>query len=322
MAAVDRSSLALRNPGPAFRHEALLYAGDDEFIDAAGAFIRGGLESGEPTLVVVARRKIDGLRELLSGDATLVHFADMAAVGRNPARIIPAWREFVDAHAASGVRLRGVGEPVSPERSGQALVECQRHEALLNLAFHAGPEFWLLCPYDTSALPASVVAEARRSHPYLVHGGTQSASDAYPGATTLTETFDSPLPAPPAEAVRVDFAGDRLREVRRLVRQVAADAGAEAGRPEDFAVAVSEVATNSVVHGGGAGTLTAWTEGQALVCQVADGGRIVDPLAGRLRPAIGSPRGYGLWIANQLCDLVQIRSAENGTTVRLYFPLR
>jgi MEDS: MEthanogen/methylotroph, DcmR Sensory domain len=44
--------------------------------------------------------------------------------------------------------LRGIGEPLFATRSADELVECQRHEALLNLAFQDAPGFWLLCPYD------------------------------------------------------------------------------------------------------------------------------------------------------------------------------
>ena len=41
-------------------------------------------------------------------------------------------------------------------------------------------------------------------------------------------------------------------------------------------------------------------------------------LAGRVLPSIHLPGGRGLRIANQLCDLVQIRSTPEGTTVRLH----
>jgi anti-sigma regulatory factor (Ser/Thr protein kinase) len=34
-------------------------------------------------------------------------------------------------------------------------------------------------------------------------------------------------------------------------------------------------------------------------------------------PPLSDEGGRGLWLANQLCDLVQIRSGENGTVVRL-----
>jgi anti-sigma regulatory factor (Ser/Thr protein kinase) len=81
---------------------------------------------------------------------------------------------------------------------------------------------------------------------------------------------------------------------------------------------VSEIAGNSIVHGGGHGTVAVWTEDTSFVCEIHDAGHIVDPLAGRHRPAPDQDGGRGLWMANQLCDLVQIRSTKaTGTTVRL-----
>ena len=35
----------------------------------------------------------------------------------------------------------------------------------------------------------------------------------------------------------------------------------------------------------------------------------------------GDATGRGLWLANQLCNLVQIRSSPEGTTVRLHMRL-
>ena len=69
---------------------------------------------------------------------------------------------------ARGRRLRGIGEPIWADRSPDELVECQRHEALLNLAFADAGDFWLLCPYDVDALDPDVIAEAHHSHPAVV----------------------------------------------------------------------------------------------------------------------------------------------------------
>ena len=41
-------------------------------------------------------------------------------------------------------------------------------------------------------------------------------------------------------------------------------------------------------------------------------------MAGRLRPVLDEPGGRGLWLANQLCDLVQVRTFENGNVVRIH----
>ena len=78
-------------------------------------------------------------------------YADMSELGQNPARIIPAWRDFVDAGDGQASPRRGIGEPIWVGRSDVELIECQRHESLLNVAFDEAPTWWLLCPYDTSA---------------------------------------------------------------------------------------------------------------------------------------------------------------------------
>src|SRR5436190_13626058 len=95
--------------GRVFQHEALMYSGLDEFLAGTSAFLREGARAGEAMLVVVDAAKIAMLREELGADAEAVQFADMADVGANPARIIPAWREFVDRHAGPGTPVRGVG---------------------------------------------------------------------------------------------------------------------------------------------------------------------------------------------------------------------
>jgi hypothetical protein len=38
----------------------------------------------------------------------------------------------------------------------------------------------------------------------------------------------------------------------------------------------------------------------------------------RPKPATGLDCGRGLWLANQLCDLVQLRTSGTGTVVRTY----
>ena len=59
-------------------------------------------------------------------------------------------------------------------------------------------------------------------------------------------------------------------------------------------------------------------DGVAVVCEVRDEGRFGDVWAGRRTPALDQRSGYGLWLANQVCDLVQIRSFATGSVVRLH----
>jgi anti-sigma regulatory factor (Ser/Thr protein kinase) len=301
-----------------FAHEALLYAGEDEFVAGTAAFIREGVEAGEPVLVVVAAGKIDRLREELDGHAGRVLFADMAEVGANPARIIPAWEEFVEEHLRDDRPVRGIGEPISVDRTAVELVECQRHESLLNLAFADAPAWRLLCPYDTSALDDAVIDEALRSHPIVVRGGERTASDRYRGLAEIVRPFDAPLPDPPPTAEELPFDGDLLADGRHLVARRAASAGLPAPSTNDLVVAVNEILTNSVRHGGGAGVLRIWQADGTLICEVEDRGRIQDPLVDRRRPDPQHRGGRGLWMANQLCDLVQVRSPETGNVVRLH----
>ena len=300
-----------------FAHEALLYAGDDAFLDGTMPFVREGLEADEPTLLVLTADKLDSIKDELNGDCERVLFADMAEVGANPARIIPAWRQFVDAYSDEGP-VRGIGEPIWRGRTPDELVECQRHEALLNLAFAEDSSFRLLCPYDTTKLDEAVIEEAARSHPVVVEHGAKRTSGAYRGLPAFAAPFDEPLPAPPATAQELAFDAETLGDLRQLITARAAEAGLDTSRANDLVLAVNEVATNSVRHGGGSGTLRVWMGTRWLVCEVEDSGAIGDPLAGRQEPGNHQHTGRGLWIANLICDLVQVRTFATRSVVRLH----
>lgn len=301
-----------------FRHTAMLYAGDDEFVAGALRFLHEALTRGEPAMVVVSPRKIALLRTALGADAGRVRFEDMGRVGTNPARIIPAWSEFVREAGGAERPLHGIGEPISAERSEDELVECHRHESLLNLAFAHAADFRLLCPYDVSALDSSVVARACCTHP-LVHDadGRVRHSTSFDGLAVAAEPCRVPLPEAPADAQTIPIMPAGLAAMRAVVARRAMRAGLTPERREDLVLAVNELAANSIRHGGGAGTLTIWETAAALVCQVTDAGRIADPLAGRILPEPGQIGRYGLWLVNQLCDLVEQRTLPRGNLVRV-----
>jgi anti-sigma regulatory factor (Ser/Thr protein kinase) len=304
-----------------FRHEALLYAGWAEFVAGTVPFIRDGVRAGEPVLVVESVDKIQMLRVALGDDADAVLFADMADVGANPARIIPAWHDFVSRHGGSGQRLRGIGEPIWKGRSADELVECQRHESLLNVAFGHGQPWWLLCPYDTEKLDDMVIDEARRSHEFVTERSHATSSEIFRGIEGSGAPFDVPLPEPGTALEQMTFGPSDLATIRALVLRHARSAGIEA-RAAELVTALNEVATNSIQHGGGNGTLRVWQEDSALVCEVRDKGRFEKPMADRERPLTKTSAPRGLWLANQLCDLVQIRTLADGTVVRLHMRRR
>jgi diguanylate cyclase (GGDEF)-like protein len=308
-------------PGDGFRHEALLHAGDSGFLAGALPFIRAALSGGEPIYVVVGARKLGLLRSALGVAAGDVQFADMAQVGHNPARLNPAWREFLDLNAAGGRRVRGVGELITATQGTAELVECQRHEALLNVAFAGTAPSWLLCSYDTETLNRSVVKEATRSHPYLLEEGVHRVSRGFRAERMATSHLDEPLPEPVGRYGELSFGAAELRSVHAMVTGLAAWVGMDPHRTDDLVVAVNEIAINSLRHADGRGTFRLWRDEKSLVCEVRDSGRIEEPLAGRIAPGTDGDFRRGLWVANQLCDLVQIRTFPTGSVVRLHLAL-
>jgi anti-sigma regulatory factor (Ser/Thr protein kinase) len=104
---------------------------------------------------------------------------------------------------------------------------------------------------------------------------------------------------------------------RRTVAHYARSCGLGEEHVEVLELAASELATNSVRHGGGRGSLAMWLEPGAVVIEFSDTGRLVDPLTGRLTPSLDEEGGRGLFLVNQLCDLVAVRSSDAGTTVRV-----
>jgi anti-sigma regulatory factor (Ser/Thr protein kinase) len=309
---------SLRGVGHGYRHAATFYAGEESFLGQLAPFIRAGVHQDEPALVVLSAHKIDALRKALGDDTNGVEFADMNEVGANPARIIPAWQDFVEAHP--GRKLRGIGEPIFPERGAAELTECQHHERLLNPALEDS-ELFLVCPYDTQALPSDVIDEARVSHPLIHSAGLEYLSEDYNPRGAAGGFFGDPLPEPLDVSEWVSYDLNTLSAARAFVRHEARRAGLSADRTTKLVLAAGEFTTNSVRHGGGSGQLRFWSEDGRVVCEVRDQGRIDDPLADRQRPREGQIGGWGLWIANQVCDLVQLRSLQAGVVARLHMQI-
>jgi anti-sigma regulatory factor (Ser/Thr protein kinase) len=304
-------------PRAGFNHEALFYSTDAEFLAGTVPYVRDGVDADDAVLAVVPEPHLGLLRDALGAAAAPVTFVDMRTVGLNPARVISLYLDFVDAHGTDHRPVRGVGEAMWPGRSSDEIVECQIHEALLNVAF--GEEaVTMLCPFHQGGLGPSIVEQAQRSHPWLNQGGARTESMTYGEIIADAASFGPPLESMPVDVDTETFTVGELRHVRQRVAALAASAGLSGERAADFVLAASELAANSVRHGGGTGTFAAWMAGTTVVCEVRDSGRIEHPLVGRRRPSPDQLGGRGLWLANQLCDLVQIRVGETDSVVRIH----
>jgi anti-sigma regulatory factor (Ser/Thr protein kinase) len=296
--------------GQGLSHLAFFYRDQRDYLAEIEAFARAGHANGEPVFIAVPESKGRLVRERLDGH---IRYADMAQLGRNPARIIPEVRGFIDTHP--GKRVRYVGEPVWPGRSAAEISEAVRHEALINLAF-AGMAATILCPYDAAGLPPSVVSEAEHTHPAILGNGRAGATARYAGPGNVPPERDRPLPDPPAAAEGLYYETD-LQPVRRLVASHARRAGLPDEQVRNLVLAASEVAGNTLRHTSAGGAVHIWQADGELLCQIQDQGWITDPLAGRIRRP-PDERGHGLWVVNQLCDLVELRTGRTGTTILLH----
>lgn len=302
----------------ALSHLALLYRREEDYVRSIAGFVRTGLNASQPIMVAVPQARAAPLREELGADARDVLFADMVAMGRNPAWLIPWVQDFIDEHR--GHLVRYISEPIWPSRTPAQIRETTRYETLINLAL-ARSRAAILCAYDTSWLDPAVLADVRLTHPQLMQDGSTKPSVAYSEIFRLPLSCDSQLPSPVTSAMSFTFTTD-LSAVRTLVQRCAREAGLSEARAVDLVLAVSEVAANTLRHAKSPGTLDIWHDADEIICQIQDKGIITDPLAGRRRPTADAMGGHGLWLVNQVCDLVEMRSDDSGTTIRLHMDLR
>ncbi|MET7877242.1 ATP-binding protein [Micromonospora profundi] len=127
------------------------------------------------------------------------------------------------------------------------------------------------------------------------------------------------VPIDPALLIAEAFDKAQVTEIRHSVASCAHASGLGGQRLDDFVLAVNELITNAVRHGGGRGWLRLWQEPGVLVCEVADHGRGISPqrLGDRRRPAPDTAGGWGLWLARELTDAMEIATSGAGTTVRI-----
>jgi anti-sigma regulatory factor (Ser/Thr protein kinase) len=314
-------SEALGPAEPGFRHVLYPYDGQRAFVTGALAYIEAALSGGAVVLLAVDEPKKELLRaELPRTDAAgRVTFLDTRTVGRNPARMIPAWQAWVAERSADGSPVHAIGESQWSGRTAGETAELRYHEWLLNRAFAHSPMWWLLCPYDTTAIGEQELALARRCHPLVLRDGTPEAGPDFGDEPFAFEALTAP------GGTEFTFGFGDMASVREAVSAGAGRHGLQGARLRELLIACTEVASNSLRYGGGGGTLRVWAEeGEqtVVVCEFHDSGYLSDPLVGRVRPQPDQLGGRGMWLVQQLCDLVRIHSdPKTGTTIRLHMAI-
>lgn len=313
-----RSGAAAGHAG--YFHETALFASDEQLLQLAVPFLRGGQEADEPTLVVLGEGNAALVRDAL-GDADGVTFIGGGEAYGNPAQTIADYRaRFASLVAAGASQIRVVGEVPHPG-TGAEWDGWARYEAAINHAYDDFP-LWGICPYDLRITPDDVLEDVLRSHAHVAspcgaHRPNPAFEDPVDFLAARRVPPRDPLEdgAPDLEELDPTPAGAR-RAVEALARRVLPQ-----GRLDDLLLGVSEIVANAVLHGRAPVVLRARRGARRIVVTVTDSGEgPADPFAGLLAQPVGARphgAGMGLWIAHLLCTDVALRREAEGFTVRL-----
>jgi anti-sigma regulatory factor (Ser/Thr protein kinase) len=308
-------------------HELLLYGSDDELLDTAVPYLRAGLEVGEPALVSCSPAISVLLRTAL-GEDSRIGYLNRRDIYATPSEAITSYQQIVDLHVSAGAeRIRLVAE-VAFGPAQVRWAEWGRYEAVVNHAMRSYP-LSVICAYDTRSTPQEMLASGPATHPFLANGDTHRPNPFYVeptdylrrSATTKAEPLESTEPALEIRDL-ADLAGLR-RRLELAIFQYPHMPEAAA----DFMLAIHEVTTNALQHGGPPVDLRLWVGPNHLLCTVSDQGEgFDDPLAGYTWPGGTeedvAAQGLGLWLARRFCDRVDAFRDPRGFTVRLLTDLR
>ncbi|MGP3999346.1 anti-sigma factor RsbA family regulatory protein [Streptomyces sp. 8N706] len=301
------------NPYRAFQHHALLYRGEQEFLDGALPLLRAGIEADDPTFAVTAGRHTELLRDSLGQDAAAVQFLDPAEIYKNPVRALAA---FTAVAKTLGPRPAWVvmAEDWSTHPD---VMEWLRYDSIVNLAF-AHVDIHGFCCYDRATLAPDVLDLLRRTHVKIHEGGALRDNPFFADPESVVADIDRrPLPPPAEPPASMQILPTDLHAVRTFVAEQAKRCGVTAEALHNLLVAVTEVATNAVRHGNAPATLRTWPD-NGLICEITDSGHWQpEEFISWRPPESARESGFGLWGVGMLCDTVQVRTGSNGTTVRL-----
>lgn len=299
-------------------HDALFYSTDSELVRVAVPFLHAGLAADETAVLICDERK-NALLSAALGHDDRIRVLTQHDVYQRPPAAIAAYTRLIEQQIAAGARrVRVVGELNFKDRP-ETWDEWLRYESVVNQAFATFP-VWVMCGYDTRAVPAPVLARVEATHPNLLRAGSRAASQHYvEPAEYLRRSFPEvhdpiEIGAPAFQAEAVTEAGSLRSKL-----QTALAAGGHARRSIDAIVtAVNEVASNALIHGAPPVQVRVWSTSDRSLCTVTDhGAGFDDPFAGYLYDPDAARNGRGLWLTRQVCDTVQAHRLGDTFTVRL-----
>ncbi|WP_121400998.1 ATP-binding protein [Micromonospora sp. M71_S20] len=109
------------------------------------------------------------------------------------------------------------------------------------------------------------------------------------------------------------FTGETVTALRHALEAKVSAAGLVGDPGFDFVLAVHELVTNAVRHGGGHGRIELRREKDVLICEISDHGAAADSLSVR-PPSVDVAGGRGLWLAHQLSDRLILTRRPDGVT--------
>jgi anti-sigma regulatory factor (Ser/Thr protein kinase) len=295
-------------------HEAVLYSTPDELAQRLLPRLAPALDDGGPVVAVLDGPTRAEVRRALGHDARHVEFPEPAMVHRVPAFTVAVrWARLSRLARTPHGRATVVGQHVAG-LPGCGETHWARLDIGLNVAL-AGLPITVLCPYLTGGRE---LARVHSTHPRVTTAQGPAAGDGFRDPAEALAAF----PPPPATdlgrpAATLAFTAPDLGALRRLVAAIAARAGLDEVRGSDLVLAVNEIGSNSVEHGPGRGLLRLWLSDGDVTAEVTDTGTTVLRFPGMAAPPATGARGRGLWLASELCDVMQVWSDPGGTVVRL-----
>jgi len=299
-------------------HRAAIYSALPNLLHLVLSQVQAAADRGEPVALIVEPDVEREVRARFGAAAGLMILPPPEAAARGSG-------QTVATHLARELReLAGVTGRVSfvmqhePRLDGTDGAYWTELDAAVNVALADLP-ITMTCLFPAIAMQPEIDRAVRWNHPQLIESGLPLTNpDHLPPDEVIAAAPAPPLPQLGPAQQRLVFTPWELHAVRAAVADVARRVSLDEQRAEDLVIAVNEIATNAVEYGAGDAEVLLWASLDGLICEVHNTGHLTQPLPGLQPPHPGDPRGRGIWIARQLCDLLHIWNDRDGTHVRIH----